>query len=57
MPKCNVKDFYFKTSVEAEETCKRYRESHRIRIFMSFERQDQLLGAPQKPQEMEGTEE
>lgn len=27
MPKCNEKEFYFKTSVEAEGTCKRQRST------------------------------
>lgn len=43
-------------SVEAEETYKRYREHHRIRLSASFEEQVRLLWVSLRPQEMEGTE-
>lgn len=56
MPKCNEKEFYFKTLVEAEGTCKRQRTTIGS-AFLSLERQDQIFRASQRPQEMEGTEE
>lgn len=56
MPQYNEKEFHFKTPVEAEETCKGCRQHHGIRIFVHFEREYQLLGAPQRPREIEGTQ-
>lgn len=37
MPNYNEKDFYFRTSVGAEKTCRRSKKNHGNGLFVSFE--------------------